>query len=172
VAITSGPTGGRRCLRYGTLLKRGSGVRLSWSRSGSFNGLPRPGVARELPFKSHFNFLTPPEVKLVVRFCGAAWGGAEVAPRFPWSWRACVCVCGGGGANGNAVAAGPPRRSPLPDPDPVSFLQRYQHVRRSKEKKTSPGARFLASPGVSFLQRYQYVRRSKERKKLPPARVS
>jgi hypothetical protein len=48
------PTGGRRCLRYGTLLKRGFGVRSSWSRSGSFNGLPRPGVARELPFKSHF----------------------------------------------------------------------------------------------------------------------
>jgi hypothetical protein len=39
---------------YGTLLKRGFGVRSSWSRSGSFNGLPRPGAARELPFKSHF----------------------------------------------------------------------------------------------------------------------
>jgi hypothetical protein len=48
-AIISGPTGGRRCPRYGTLLKRGLGVRSSWSRSGSFNGLPRPGVARELP---------------------------------------------------------------------------------------------------------------------------
>jgi hypothetical protein len=54
LAIISGPTGGRRCLRYGALLKRGFGVRSSWSRSGSFNGLPRPGVARELPFKSHF----------------------------------------------------------------------------------------------------------------------
>jgi hypothetical protein len=55
VAIISGPTtGGRRCLRYGTLLNRGPGVRSSWSRSGSFSGLPRPGVARELPFKSHF----------------------------------------------------------------------------------------------------------------------
>jgi hypothetical protein len=55
VAIISGPTGSRRCcLRYGTLLKRGPGVRSSWSRSGSSNGLPRPGVARELPFKSHF----------------------------------------------------------------------------------------------------------------------
>ncbi len=36
------------------LLKRGFGVRSSWSRSGLFNGLSRPGVARELPFKSHF----------------------------------------------------------------------------------------------------------------------
>ena len=53
-AIISGPTGGRRCPRYGALLKRGLGVRSSWPRSGSFNGLPRPGVARELPFKSHF----------------------------------------------------------------------------------------------------------------------
>jgi hypothetical protein len=32
VAIISGPMGGRRCLRYGTLLKRGPGVRSSWSR--------------------------------------------------------------------------------------------------------------------------------------------
>jgi hypothetical protein len=54
VAIISGPMGGRRCLRYGTLLKRGPCVRSSWCRSGSFNGTPRPGVARELPFKSHF----------------------------------------------------------------------------------------------------------------------
>jgi hypothetical protein len=46
VAIISGPTGGRRCLRSGALLKRGLGVRSSWSRSGSFNGLPRPGAAR------------------------------------------------------------------------------------------------------------------------------
>ena len=50
-AIISGPTGGRRCPRYGALLKRGLGVRSSWPRSGSFNGLPRPDVARELPFK-------------------------------------------------------------------------------------------------------------------------
>jgi hypothetical protein len=54
VAIISGPTGGRRCLRHGALLKRGPGVCSSWSRSGSFNGMSRPGVARELPFKSHF----------------------------------------------------------------------------------------------------------------------
>jgi hypothetical protein len=51
----SGPTGGRRCLRYGTLLKRGPRVRSSWwSRSGPSSGTPGPGVARELPFKSHF----------------------------------------------------------------------------------------------------------------------
>jgi hypothetical protein len=54
VAIISGPTGGRRCPSCGTLLKREPGARSSWSRSGSFNGFPRPGVARELPFKSHF----------------------------------------------------------------------------------------------------------------------
>jgi hypothetical protein len=55
-AVISGPTGGRRCLRYGTLLKRGFCVCSSWraSRSGSFNGTPRPGVARELLFKNHF----------------------------------------------------------------------------------------------------------------------
>jgi hypothetical protein len=47
VAIISGP-------RYGTLLKRGFRVRSSWSQSSSFNGTPRPGVARELPFKIHF----------------------------------------------------------------------------------------------------------------------
>jgi hypothetical protein len=46
----SGPTGGCRCLCCGTLLKRGPRVRSSLSRSSSFNGLPRPGVARELPF--------------------------------------------------------------------------------------------------------------------------
>jgi hypothetical protein len=48
------PPGGRRCLRSGALLKRGFRVRSSWSRSGSFNGTPRPGVARELLFKSQF----------------------------------------------------------------------------------------------------------------------
>ena len=53
-AIISGPTGGRRCPRYGALLKRGLGVRSSWPRSGSFSGLPRPDVARELPFKKPF----------------------------------------------------------------------------------------------------------------------
>jgi hypothetical protein len=52
--IISGPMGGRRCIRYGTLLKRGPRVRSSWSRSGSSSGTPGPGVARELPFKSHF----------------------------------------------------------------------------------------------------------------------
>jgi hypothetical protein len=52
--IKSGPTGGRRCPRYGTLLKRWSRVRSSWSRSGPFNGTPRPGVARELPSKKPF----------------------------------------------------------------------------------------------------------------------
>jgi hypothetical protein len=55
VVIKSGPTGGRRCPRYGTLLKRWSRVRSSWSRSGSFHGTPRPGVARELPFKKPFH---------------------------------------------------------------------------------------------------------------------
>jgi hypothetical protein len=54
VIIKSGPTGGRRCPRYGTLLKRWPRVRSSWSRSGSFNGTTRPGVARELPFKKPF----------------------------------------------------------------------------------------------------------------------
>jgi hypothetical protein len=54
VVIISEPTGGRRCLRHGTLLKRGPGVRSSWSRSGSSNGLPRPGAARELPLKNYF----------------------------------------------------------------------------------------------------------------------
>jgi hypothetical protein len=54
VAIISGPTGGCRGPRYGTRLKRGPRVRSSWCRSSSFHGLPRPGVARELPFKSHF----------------------------------------------------------------------------------------------------------------------
>ena len=52
-----GPTGGRRCTHaYGTLLKRGPGARSSWSRSGTCNGLPRPGVARELPLTIHFAF--------------------------------------------------------------------------------------------------------------------
>ena len=32
----------------------GLGVRSSWPRSGSFNGLPRPDVARKLPFKKPF----------------------------------------------------------------------------------------------------------------------
>jgi hypothetical protein len=54
VAITSGPTGGRRCHRYGTLLKRRPHVRSSRSRFGSSSGTPGPGVARELQFKSHF----------------------------------------------------------------------------------------------------------------------
>jgi hypothetical protein len=54
VTIISVPMGGRRCIRYGTLLKRGLRVRSSWSRSGSSSGTPGPGVARELPFKSHF----------------------------------------------------------------------------------------------------------------------
>jgi hypothetical protein len=45
---------GAKTNKNGALLKRGLGVRSSWSRSGSFNGLPRPGVVRELPFKSHF----------------------------------------------------------------------------------------------------------------------
>jgi hypothetical protein len=54
VAIISGPTGGRRCHRYGTLLKRRLRVRSSRSRFGSSSGTPGPGVARELQFKSHF----------------------------------------------------------------------------------------------------------------------
>jgi hypothetical protein len=57
VAIISGPTtGGRRCPRYGTLLNRGFGVRSSWSRSGSFSGLPsqarcRTRAAVQKPFR-------------------------------------------------------------------------------------------------------------------------
>jgi hypothetical protein len=54
VAIISGPTGDRRCRRYGTLLKRRPRVRSSRSRFGSSSGTPGPGVARELQFKSHF----------------------------------------------------------------------------------------------------------------------
>jgi hypothetical protein len=54
VAIISGPTGGRRCHRYGALLKRRPRVRSSRSRFGSSSGTPGTGVARELPFKSHF----------------------------------------------------------------------------------------------------------------------
>jgi hypothetical protein len=54
VAIISGPTGGRRCHRYGTLIKRRPRVRSSRSRFGSSSGTPRPGAARELQFKSHF----------------------------------------------------------------------------------------------------------------------
>jgi hypothetical protein len=45
----------RRCLpRCGALLKRVFRVPPSWPWSGSSNGVPRPGAARELPFKSHF----------------------------------------------------------------------------------------------------------------------
>jgi hypothetical protein len=54
VAIISGPTGGRRCHRYGTLIKRRLRVRSSRSRFGSSSGKPGPGAARELQFKSHF----------------------------------------------------------------------------------------------------------------------
>jgi hypothetical protein len=56
VAIISGPTGSRRCHRYGTLLKRRFRVHSSRPRfgSGSSSGTPGPGVARELQFKSHF----------------------------------------------------------------------------------------------------------------------
>jgi hypothetical protein len=53
VSIISGPTGGRRCHRYGTLIKRMPRVRSSRSRFGSSSGTPGPGVARELQFKSH-----------------------------------------------------------------------------------------------------------------------
>jgi hypothetical protein len=52
-AIISGPTG-RRCHRYGALIKRRPRVRSSRSRFGSSSGTPGPGVARELQFKSHF----------------------------------------------------------------------------------------------------------------------
>jgi hypothetical protein len=48
VAIISGPTGGRRCHRYGTVLRRRLRVRSSRSRFGSSSGTPGPGVAREL----------------------------------------------------------------------------------------------------------------------------
>jgi hypothetical protein len=54
VASISGPTGCRRCHRYGTLIKRRLRVRSSRSRFGSSSGTPGPGVARELQFKSHF----------------------------------------------------------------------------------------------------------------------
>jgi hypothetical protein len=54
VAIISGPTGARRGHRYGTLLKQRLRVRSSRPRFGSSSGTPGPGVARELPFKSHF----------------------------------------------------------------------------------------------------------------------
>jgi hypothetical protein len=53
-AIISGPTGGRRCHRHGTLTKRRLRVRSSRSRFGSSSGTSGPGVARELQFKSHF----------------------------------------------------------------------------------------------------------------------
>jgi hypothetical protein len=52
--IISGPTGGRRCHRYGALIKRRLRVRSSRSRLGSSSGTPGSGVARELQFKSHF----------------------------------------------------------------------------------------------------------------------
>jgi hypothetical protein len=39
-------------LRCGALLKRGPRVRSSWSRSGSFNGTPRPGVAESYRSKA------------------------------------------------------------------------------------------------------------------------
>jgi hypothetical protein len=54
VAIISGPTGVRRCHRYGALLKRRLRVRSSRSIFSSSSGTPGPGVARELQFKSHF----------------------------------------------------------------------------------------------------------------------
>jgi hypothetical protein len=47
VTIISGPTVGRRCHRYGTLIKRRPRVRSSRSRFGSSSGTPGPGVARE-----------------------------------------------------------------------------------------------------------------------------
>jgi hypothetical protein len=70
--------GGRRCPRHGTLLKRGLGVRSPWSRSGSFDGLLRPGVARELPFKSHFKgeakfFCSAPQSTTSAASSGANW---------------------------------------------------------------------------------------------------
>jgi hypothetical protein len=56
-AIISGPTGGRRCPRYGTMLNRWSRVHSSRSRFGSSSGTPGPGrVARELQFKSQKPF--------------------------------------------------------------------------------------------------------------------
>jgi hypothetical protein len=59
-AIISGPTGGRRCHRYGTLIKRRLRVRSSRYRFGSSSGTPGPGVARELQFKSQKPFLAAP----------------------------------------------------------------------------------------------------------------
>jgi hypothetical protein len=53
VAIISGPTGGHRCHRYGTLIKRRPRARSSQSRFGSSSGPPGPGAARELQFTSH-----------------------------------------------------------------------------------------------------------------------
>jgi hypothetical protein len=111
VAIISGPTGGRRCLRCGTLLKRGPRVRSSWYRSSSSSGTPGPGVARELPFKSHFKG----EAKLVAagrKGSGGAWGSTS---RAKWSntntdqkkvpkWRSPGCGLQFGGAENDLLA--------------------------------------------------------------------
>jgi hypothetical protein len=53
-AVIAGPTGGRRCPRYRTLLKQRFRVHAPWSRSGSSYGAPRSGVTREPQPKSHF----------------------------------------------------------------------------------------------------------------------
>jgi hypothetical protein len=95
------------------MLKRWSRVRSSWSRSGSFNGTPRPGVARELPFKSHCKgaggspmgcalHLHGMRYQTMRGLCGTRLGLAG------WS--------GGGGGGGKTPGGVPP---PLPWPGPV-----------------------------------------------------
>jgi hypothetical protein len=92
VVIKSGPTGGgRRCPRCSTLLKPWPRVRSSWSRSGSFNGAPRPDVAREPPFKKPFQrrgefFVLDPGIVqcLLTQFAAAA--PSRILPPHPQVW--------------------------------------------------------------------------------------
>jgi hypothetical protein len=84
---------------YGALLKlkRQSRVRLPWSRSGSFNGTPMPGVARELPFKSHFKG----EAKFFFAGRGACRQQPDWHPLPLFPAHVCSCLpsatCQGGG---------------------------------------------------------------------------
>jgi hypothetical protein len=82
--IIAGPTGGRRCHRYGALLKRRFRVHSSWCWSGSSNGTPRTGVTRaELQFKSHFKgeakFFSEESSQISPSFGGAPPGGGSLA---------------------------------------------------------------------------------------------
>jgi hypothetical protein len=81
VVIKSGPTGSRRCPRCGTLLKRRSRVRSSWSRSGSFNGTPRPGV-------SHESYRAQKAISKARR------SGSRIASRRTTSFCTIGCFCG------------------------------------------------------------------------------